>query len=127
MPKTDAPVDIMKCLPDDWDEEDKLDYKVLSIDSKKYFPEMEDFIIHIGVIAYINDVKKGKKQEVSQEDIDKVRLRYDNSSNILYTPYDANFYENVLPNIYKEKEETISINNLSSDIIEEEVVNEQED
>jgi hypothetical protein len=127
MPKTDAPVDIMKCLPDDWNEEDKLDYKVLTTDAKKYFPEMEDFIIHIGVIAYINDVKKGKKQEVSQEDIDKVRLRYDNSSNILYTPYDANFYENVLPNIYKEKEESISVNNLSTDIIEEEVVNEQED
>lgn len=127
MPKTDAPVDIMKCLPDDWNEEDKLDYKVLSTDAKRYFPDMEDFIIHIGVIAYINDVKKGKKQEVSQEDIDKVRLRYDNSSNILYTPYDANFYENVLPNIYKEKEETITINNLSSIISEEEVVNEQED
>ena len=129
MPKTDAPVNIMNCLPDEWDEEDKLDYKVLTTDSKKYFPEMDDFIIHIGVIAYINDKKKGKKLEVSQEDIDKVRMRYDYSSNVIYTPYDSNFYENELPKIFKEKEEAVIINNtsnnLSNDIIEEEE-NEQE-
>lgn len=129
MPKTDAPVNIMNCLPDEWDDEDKFDYKVLTTDSKKYFPEMDDFIIHIGVIAYINDKKKGKKLEVSQEDIDKVRMRYDYSSNVIYTPYDSNFYENELPKIFKEKEEAVIINNtsnnLSNDIIEEET-NEQE-
>lgn len=125
MPKTDAPVDVMKCLPDDWDEDDKLDYKMLTTDSKKYFPEMDDFIIHIGVIAYINDKKKGKKLEVSQEEINKVRMRYDNETKVIYTPYDANFYENELPKIFKEKEETIIINNLSNDIIEEQE-NEQE-
>lgn len=125
MPKTDAPVNIMNCLPDDWDEEDKLDYKVLTTDSKKYFPEMDDFIIHIGVIAYINDKKKGKKLEISEEDIEKVRMRYDNETKVIYTPYDSNFYENELPKIFKEKEEAVIINNLSNDIIEEQE-NEQE-
>ena len=123
MPKTDAPVDVMNCLPDDWTEDDKLDYKMLATDSKKYFPEMDDFIIHIGVIAYINDIKKGKKIEVSEEDIEKVRMRYDNETKVIYTPYDANFYENELPKIFKEKEEAVIINtsnNLSNDIIEEE-------
>ena len=121
MPNSTKPVDVMKTLPDDWDEDDKLDYQMLTTDSKKYFPDMDHFVIHIGVIAYINDVKKGKKLEVSQEDIDKVRMRYDNDSKIIYTPYDADFYENVLPNIYKDKDNSISIqNNLSNDIIEEE-------
>ena len=126
MPKTDAPVDIMRCLPDDWTDDDKFDYKVLTTDSKRYFPEMDDFIIHIGVIAYINDVKKGKKLQVSQEDIDKVRSKYDNTSNVLYTPYDANFYENVLPKIYKEKEDAVIIHSTSNNILSNDIIEEEE-
>lgn len=122
MPKTDAPVDIMKCLPDDWNEDDKLDYQMYSADAKRYFPEMNDFVIHIGVIAYINDVKKGKRVPATEEEIKETMSKYDNESRIIYTPYDSNFYEYELPKIIKDKEDSIIIHNnnniLSNDIIE---------
>lgn len=126
MPKTDAPVDIMRCLPQDWSDDDKFDYKVLTTDSKRYFPEMDDFIIHIGVIAYINDVKKGKKQEITPEEVEKIRMRYDTTSNIIYTEYDANFYENVLPKIYKEKEDAVIIHSTSNNILSNDIIEEEE-
>mgnify|MGYP003335131606 CR=1 FL=1 len=90
MPKTDAPVDIMKCLPDYWTEDDKLDYQMLTADAKKYFPKMEDFIIHIGVMAYINDVKKGMRVPATEEQVKETMKKYDNESTIIYTPYDIN-------------------------------------
>lgn len=120
------PVDIEKTLPEDWDEDDKLEYKILCADSKRYFPKIEDFIIHISVIAYIND-KKGKRKPATEEQIKETMDKYDNESKIIYTPYDSNFYENELPKIFKEKQDAIIIHNtsniLSNDIIEEEETN----
>ncbi len=117
------PVDIEITLPDDWDNDDKLEYKILCADSKKYFPKTEDFIIHISVIAYINE-KKGKRIPATEEQIKETMSRYDNETKIIYTPYDSNFYEYELPKILKEKEDAIIIHNtnniLSNYIIEEE-------
>jgi hypothetical protein len=115
MPKTDAPVDIEKTLPDDWDEDDRLEYKILCADSKKYFPKMDDFIIHISVIAYIND-KKGKRIPATEEQIRETMNKYDNETTVIYTPYDSNFYEYELPKIIKEKDQDIIIHNNTSNL-----------
>lgn len=126
MPKTDAPVDIMKCLPDYWTEDDKLDYQMLTADAKKYFPKMEDFVIHIGVMAYINDVKKGMRVPATEEQVKETMKKYDNESTIIYTPYDSNFYEYELPKIIKEKDNDVIIHNVGTEVLNLDVIPELE-
>lgn len=111
MPRPDAPVDITKTLPEDWTEEDKDEYNRLIKETSYIHPDIEPFIAHIGVIAYINE-QKGKKEPASKEDIEKTMSNYDlsNSNNIVYdTPYDSNFYLYEYDKIYEDKNKKIDI------------------
>jgi hypothetical protein len=111
MTRPDAPVDITKTLPEDWTEDDKEEYRRLIKETNYIHPDIEPFIAHIGVIAYINE-QKGKREPASKKDIDKTMSNYDlsNSNNIVYdTPYDSNFYLYEYNKIYEDKNKKIDI------------------
>jgi hypothetical protein len=99
---------------------------MLTADAKKYFPKMEDFVIHIGVMAYINDVKKGMRVPATEEQVKETMKKYDNESTIIYTPYDSNFYEYELPKIIKEKDNDVIIHNVGTEVLNLDVIPELE-
>lgn len=109
-------VDYSKSIPSFWTDEDKIEYDILVQEAKKIFPNTDDFVIHIGVEAWINNMK-GTKRGCTDEDIKAVMKKYDNKSLVLETPKDENFnmddtmlkktsvIENNLNNIIEDKEE----------------------
>lgn len=77
-------------LPDYWNDDDKTNYELLVADAKRYFPYMDDYIIHIGVIAEINR-KLGKGEEPNPEKANELMEKYKNDNLIYTTPYDPDF------------------------------------
>ena len=62
------PIDGYISLPDYWSDEDKTNYELLVCDAKRYFPYMDEFVIHIGVMAHINR-ELGILQEFSENNL----------------------------------------------------------
>lgn len=97
--------DALKFLPDDWSEEDKIDYEVYIKEAKKMFDYMDDFVIHTGVIAYINKRRLGDiDEEIDEEKVKECMSKYDNST-LYETPESENFnIEDTLKPIIKVNE-----------------------
>jgi hypothetical protein len=81
-------------LPEDFTEDDKIEYEVLVAESKRIYDYIDDFSIHIAVIAYINE-KKGKKQEYTDEDLKTTMMKYDDNTRVYNSPTDPEFYEDI--------------------------------
>jgi hypothetical protein len=84
------PSNIMQSLPVYWNEEDKLNYELLTADAKRYFPYMNEYIIHIGVLAHINK-QLGKGEELNEEEAMQLMEKYKEETIEYITPFDPDF------------------------------------
>jgi hypothetical protein len=72
--------------PEDFDEDDKLEFDLLLEQSKMLFPKLvkDDWLIKTGIIAYMRKKKKGDVEPPSQEEIANIRNQYTKDT-IYYT------------------------------------------
>jgi hypothetical protein len=72
--------------PDDFNDDDKLEFDVLLEQSKILFPKLagEDWLIKKGILAYMRKNKLGDTEPPSQEEIASIRNQYTNDT-IFYT------------------------------------------
>ena len=72
--------------PENFTDEDKLNFDILLEQSKLMFPKMasDEWLIKMGVIAYINKQKLGDNNPPSQEEIASIRNQYTNDT-VFYT------------------------------------------
>ena len=64
--------------PEDFTEDDKLEYDILFEQSKNLFPKLagEEWLIRTGVIAYMRKQKSGDVEPPSEEEIAKIKNAY---------------------------------------------------
>ena len=72
--------------PEDFDENDKLEFDLLLEQSKMLFPKLvkDDWLIKTGIIAYMRKQKLGDTEPPSQEEIASIRNQYTKDT-IYYT------------------------------------------
>jgi hypothetical protein len=72
--------------PDDFNDDDKLEFDVLLEQSKILFPKLagEDWLIKKGILAYMRKNKLGDTEPPSQEEISDIRNQYTKDT-IFYT------------------------------------------
>ena len=72
--------------PDDFNDDDKLEFDVLLEQSKVLFPKLagEDWLIKKGILAYMRKNKIGDTEPPSQEEIASIRNQYTKDT-IFYT------------------------------------------
>ena len=72
--------------PDDFDENDKLEFDLLLEQSKMLFPKLanEEWLIKKGIFAYMRKQKLGDTEPPSQEEIASIRNQYTKDT-IYYT------------------------------------------
>lgn len=80
----------MSALPEYWNEEDKTNYELLVADAKRYFPYMDEYVVHIGVVAEINR-QLGRREEAKEEDVKNLMEKYKDTTIEYITPYDPDF------------------------------------
>jgi len=109
--------DPIKYLPDNFTEEDKINYEIYIEEAKRYFKNIDEYIIHIGVISYINE-QKGLGRECTDEEVKQCMDKYDltKTNIVIETPLDENFKieDTLKPIIYTE---TISTSNLENNLL----------
>ena len=81
-----------KYLPEHFTEQDKIDYEIYVAESERIFSKIHPFVIHTGVIAYINE-QKGLRKTASDEDVKACMDSYDlrTSEVVIETPKDPDF------------------------------------
>lgn len=72
--------------PEDFTEDDKLEFDILLEQSKMLFPKLanDDWLIKKGILAYMRKIKMGETEPPSQEEIAKIRNQYTKDT-IFYT------------------------------------------
>jgi len=72
--------------PEDFDEDDKLEFDLLLEQSKMLSPKLvkDDWLIKTGIIAYMRKQKLGDTEPPSQEEIASIRNQYTKDT-IFYT------------------------------------------
>ena len=72
--------------PENFTDEDKLNFDILFEQSKLLFPKMssDEWLIKLGVIAYINKQKLGDNEPPSQEEIASIKNQYTKNT-VFYT------------------------------------------
>ena len=72
--------------PDDFTDEDKLEYDILLEQAKTLFPKLSNdvWLIKQGIIAYMRKQKIGNNEPLSQEEIANIKNKYTNDT-IFYT------------------------------------------
>lgn len=111
------PIDILKSLPDYWNEEDKTNYEMLVADAKRYFPYMNEYVIHIGVMAHINK-ELGRGKELNEEEAKELMEKYQDKNIEYVTPYDPDF------DFKATMKEVVAEQKISNTILEDEQINE---
>lgn len=73
--------------PEDFTDDDKLEFDVLLQQSKQLFPKLanDDWVIKQAIIAFMRKKKLGDDTPASQEEIAKIRNQYTQDT-IFYTP-----------------------------------------
>jgi hypothetical protein len=119
-------IDMKDFLPDYFSEEDKLEYEMLCVDSKRYFPECDDYVVHICVLAHINE-KIGRSRPASKEDIENERKKHIITSDdlVIHTPYDSDFDMNSTLKDHRNYDMKVIENNIANKI--EDIKEESED
>jgi hypothetical protein len=59
--------------PSYWSDEDKINFDLLVKESKRIYPNIEDYLINLAVHHYIN-VGLGKANEINKDDIEDIPL-----------------------------------------------------
>ena len=64
--------------PEDFTEDDKLEFDILFEQSKMLFPKLanDDWLIKKGIFAYMRKIKIGETEPPSQEEIANIRNQY---------------------------------------------------
>ena len=78
--------------PEDFTEDDKLEFDILLEQSKMLFPKLarEEWLIKKGIIAFMKNKKTGETEPPTQEEIASIRNRYTKDT-IFYTePIEGN-------------------------------------
>jgi hypothetical protein len=77
---------IEELYPEDFDEDDKLEFDLLLEQSKMLFPKLvpDEWLIKKGIYAYMRKKKLGDVEPPSQEEIAKIRNSYTKDT-IFYT------------------------------------------
>ena len=72
--------------PEDFTEEDKLQYDTYLEQSKYLFPKMsnDEWLLRMGILAYMRKQKTGDTEPPSQEEIAAIKNQYTNDT-IFYT------------------------------------------
>ncbi len=73
--------------PEDFTDDDKLNFDLLLEQSKALFPHLvnEIWLLKIGIIAYKRKEKRGGEiEKLSQEEIEEIKRKYNNDT-VLYT------------------------------------------
>ena len=72
--------------PENFTEDDKLTYDILFEQSKQLFPKLcnDEWLIRMGIIAYMEKEKRGECEPPSQEDIAKIKNQYSDDK-VYYT------------------------------------------
>lgn len=72
--------------PDDFTEDDKLEYDILLEQSKMMFPKLsnDEWLIQHGVIAYLRKKKMGDVEPPSDEEIAKLKNKYIKDTSVFY-------------------------------------------
>jgi len=83
-------LDFISALPEYWNDEDKTNYELLVADSKRYFPYMDEYVIHLGVMAHINKTL-GKGEDANPEVVKELMEKYKTDSIVYTTPFDPDF------------------------------------
>ena len=71
--------------PEDFDDDDKLNFDVLLAQALNIYPNIEIWIMKLAIIAHINK-EKGKGVPLDREEAEKLRERYLNIQPIYETP-----------------------------------------
>jgi hypothetical protein len=108
----------MQSLPDYFNEEDKLNYELLTADAKRYFPYMNEYIIHIGVLAHINK-ELGRGEELNEEKAMQLMEKYKDETLEYITPFDPDFdFKATMKEIVEPQKKSID------NIVEDDEINE---
>jgi hypothetical protein len=72
--------------PEDFSEEDKLQYDTFLEQSKYLFPKLgnEEWLLRMGILAYMRKEKSGATEPPSQEEIAAIKNQYTNET-VFYT------------------------------------------
>lgn len=72
--------------PEDFDEDEKLDFDLLLEQSKMMFPKIanEEWLIRSGIMAYMRKKKLGDVEPPTDEEIAKMRNAYINENSVYY-------------------------------------------
>ena len=83
--------------PEDYDDDDKLEFDILLENSKMLFPKLanDEWLIKKGIHAYIRKKKIGDVEPPTQEEINEIRNRYTNDTVFHYKEPENKPYENI--------------------------------
>ena len=81
--------------PEDFTEDDKLEFDILLEQSKMLFPKLanDDWLIKKGIFAYMRKIKIGETEPPSQEEIANIRNQYTNDTVFYTEPIEAEAIE----------------------------------
>ena len=73
--------------PEEFTEDDKITFDLLLEQSKMLFPHLvaDEWLLRMGIKAYMKKVKNGTDVEVSDEEIAEIKKKHDNEV-VYYTP-----------------------------------------
>ena len=73
-------------FPEDFTENDKLNFDILLNQSKQLFPKLakDEWVLRMGILAYMKKEKQGDSEPPSQEEISSIRNQYTKDT-IFYT------------------------------------------
>jgi len=76
-----------KLYPEDFTDEDKLEFDILLEQSKQLFPKLSNdvWLIKQAVIAFMRKKKRGDDSQATQEEIAEIRNQYTKDT-VFYTP-----------------------------------------
>ena len=86
--------------PEEFTEDDKLTFDLLLEQSKMLFPHLvaDEWLLRMGIKAYMKKVKNGTDVEVSDEEIAEIKKKHDNEV-VYYTPIIEEPLTDAPPNI----------------------------
>ena len=72
--------------PEDFTEDDKLQFDIYLEQAKQLFPKLahDEWVLKLGITAYIRQEKTGNFEKASDEEIAKIRSRHTNDT-VFYT------------------------------------------
>jgi hypothetical protein len=61
--------------PEEWTDEDKVNFDELFLKAKQLYPKYDEWVMKLAIVAHIN-MEKGNEVAVKQEDINNLKKQY---------------------------------------------------